>query len=300
VSDFAVDMVEKMPIGSVSAVVATKDRAPLVTDKVRWLLRRPEVGEVVVVADGCTDDTAERVLAIGDDRVKLIQHDEPLGPAQARLIGVHHSHLPWVSLLDDDDQHPDDFLVRLWEVACAADADIVGAPWFVAPCDGDISAEVAKRRARSATPKLDDVGRFPAGSWTETPFLPMNVLVRRPVFTDVTYDIGYRVNFWREETDFFCSARAAGYRVVLASTTYSWLPGRSDGGIARSASLRYEWWAARNNWRFLRRHEPALRDLGAINEVRVAQIAFVLGRLRRKAKGAMTLRVRRFVTRGVR
>src|SRR5687767_11050105 len=126
-----------MPSRAVSAVIATKDRAPLISAKVDWLLRRPEVGEIIVVADGCTDDTAERLGAIHDDRVLVVENERSCGPSRARMAGVSRASLPWVALLDDDDQHPDDFLIRLWEVACASGADIVGAPWFQVPVDAD-------------------------------------------------------------------------------------------------------------------------------------------------------------------
>lgn len=68
----------------VSLLVAVRNAEGLIAEKVRnsLALDYPEV-EVVIVSDGSTDRTAQRVQAAGGERVKLVEFGEHLGKAQA-------------------------------------------------------------------------------------------------------------------------------------------------------------------------------------------------------------------------
>jgi glycosyltransferase involved in cell wall biosynthesis len=89
----------------VTVVVPTHSRWDLLsTAALPSSLRQEEVDvEVVVVDDGSTDSTAERLAAIGDPRVRVVRHDRPRGVAQARNAGIAAARGEWIALLDDDD-----------------------------------------------------------------------------------------------------------------------------------------------------------------------------------------------------
>jgi glycosyltransferase involved in cell wall biosynthesis len=59
--------------------------------------------EVVVVDDGSTDSTAERLGEIADPRIRVVRHERPRGVAQARNAGMAAARGTWIALLDDDD-----------------------------------------------------------------------------------------------------------------------------------------------------------------------------------------------------
>jgi glycosyltransferase involved in cell wall biosynthesis len=59
--------------------------------------------EVVVVDDGSTDDTAQRLADLGEPRVRVVHHGRPRGVAQARNAGIAAAQGEWIALLDDDD-----------------------------------------------------------------------------------------------------------------------------------------------------------------------------------------------------
>jgi len=70
--------------------------------------------ELIVVADGCTDDTAAVVRGVGDRRVRLVVEDEHCGsPGQMRNRGVGVATGSVVCYLDHDDQWVPEHLAML-------------------------------------------------------------------------------------------------------------------------------------------------------------------------------------------
>jgi len=69
----------------VAAVVPCKDEADRISATVAAVRTLPQVGRVVVVDDGSTDDTAERARAAGAD---VVRHRANLGKAAALVTGV--------------------------------------------------------------------------------------------------------------------------------------------------------------------------------------------------------------------
>lgn len=58
--------------------------------------------EIIVVDDGSTDNSAERVREISDSRVKLVQQKNQ-GVSAARNKGIQEARHEWIALLDGDD-----------------------------------------------------------------------------------------------------------------------------------------------------------------------------------------------------
>ncbi|NMG31218.1 glycosyltransferase family 2 protein [Aromatoleum evansii] len=59
--------------------------------------------EIVVVDDASTDDTRERVAAIGDARIRYVAHERNRGGAAARNTGVRVARGDFIAFLDSDD-----------------------------------------------------------------------------------------------------------------------------------------------------------------------------------------------------
>ena len=58
--------------------------------------------ELILVDDGSSDDTAQRIRSIPDRRIHLIQQ-ENRGPSAARNNGINHASGDWICFLDSDD-----------------------------------------------------------------------------------------------------------------------------------------------------------------------------------------------------
>jgi hypothetical protein len=122
----------------VTVRIATYNRAVMVCERALESVRRQgyEHWEAVVVGDACTDDTAERIAALGDPRITfhnlpargpypddpyarwLVAGIPPMNAATARASGA------WIAPLDDDDEWSDDHLEVLLAVARDREAEL--------------------------------------------------------------------------------------------------------------------------------------------------------------------------------
>jgi glycosyltransferase involved in cell wall biosynthesis len=88
----------------VTVVIPTFGRPDLVLEAVRSVLGQTMNDlEVVVVADGPEEATAEALRDIPDPRLRLISLPVNSGPSTARNAGVAAARGAWVAFLDDDD-----------------------------------------------------------------------------------------------------------------------------------------------------------------------------------------------------
>lgn len=109
---------------SIAAVIPTYNRGALVARAVESALgqlRPPD--EVIVVDDGSTDDTVERLAGYGD-RIRLIQKPQG-GVSSARNLGVESSDCDFVAFLDSDDVWDPSHLLRMDEAVHATDGKAV-------------------------------------------------------------------------------------------------------------------------------------------------------------------------------
>jgi len=89
--------------GDVAVVIPIYNRADLVAEAVQSALAQgPMVREILVVDDGSTDGTSERVRQIDEPRVQLISQPNR-GPAAARNTGWRATTADWIMFLDSDD-----------------------------------------------------------------------------------------------------------------------------------------------------------------------------------------------------
>jgi GT2 family glycosyltransferase len=87
-------------VGSVTVVIATRNRVGPLSCTVDRLLRLPERPPIIVVDNASTDDTVHR-LAADYPSVRLVALRRNEG-AQARNVGVAQAATPYVAFADDD------------------------------------------------------------------------------------------------------------------------------------------------------------------------------------------------------
>jgi glycosyltransferase involved in cell wall biosynthesis len=134
----------------VSVCVCTWNRAKLLTERcIPSILGQTWKNlELIVVGDGCTDDTEERVAAIADRRLTFVNQTErgayPQDPERRWMVAGTHAinrarsmaKGDYVTQLDDDDEYIKDRLEKLVRFARESAADFVWHPFWVEDGDG--------------------------------------------------------------------------------------------------------------------------------------------------------------------
>lgn len=126
----------------VSVVVCTYNRAALLRDALQSVLDQQTGNafrfEVVVVNNGCTDDTESTIATVQERApvpVRQVREDRS-GVAAARNCGVLAARGSWIAFFDDDQVAEPDWLAQLYAAARQFDARCVaGAVHLLLPAD---------------------------------------------------------------------------------------------------------------------------------------------------------------------
>ena len=93
----------------VSVIIPVYNAAAFLENSVQSALLQPEVGEILLIEDGSTDNSLEicRQLTTGHDRIKLLQHPdgENRGAGASRNLGLEAAKFPYIAFLDADDEY---------------------------------------------------------------------------------------------------------------------------------------------------------------------------------------------------
>ena len=88
----------------VSVVVATYNRADLISETLDSILNQTyKIFELIVVDDGSSDNTEEIVKRYSNGRINYIKTDNWGGPARPRNIGIKQSKGEYIAFCYDDD-----------------------------------------------------------------------------------------------------------------------------------------------------------------------------------------------------
>jgi succinoglycan biosynthesis protein ExoO len=111
---------------NVSVVIAAWNAAATIENAISSALAQTGVSvEVIVVDDASPDDTAARVEAIIDPRLRLVRLAANRGPGGARNAGFAEAQGNWIAVLDSDDTMAPDRLTRMINRARQSGADVV-------------------------------------------------------------------------------------------------------------------------------------------------------------------------------
>lgn len=109
----------------VSVILPAYNAAETIVSLVTKILSEIRMAiELIIVDDGSTDETANVLRQIHDDRLILIkQANQGVYAARNRALDIHRGE--WVIFLDADDDIVDKFIEKRWQAATTSQADVV-------------------------------------------------------------------------------------------------------------------------------------------------------------------------------
>lgn len=111
---------------AISIVTATFNRSNVLRHSISTVLRQSHTDwELIVVSDGCTDDTATVVASFADPRIRFVHLDRNHGEQSApNNEGVRHATGRLLAFLNHDDLWFSDHLATLIDALESGDADL--------------------------------------------------------------------------------------------------------------------------------------------------------------------------------
>ena len=265
---------------SISAIIPTKDRLRSLRRVLPTYLSQPETDEVIVVVDGSRDGTVEylREAARGDPRIRVMDNGRNRGIPYSKNRGIDAARSDFVFIGEDDVELTDHFFRTLLEHRNATGADVI--------CGRNIwryereSAEGAIQRADQITGPAVNLRTMAIDTSvrldrdTEQLLLANPMLAPTEIFLRVRYDERYRVNAWREESDFQITAQELGYRLVSCphAICFNYMLENDRGGVYARIGWGRLYWVAVNNWRFIRKHPEFIAEHFAVGNPAVFEV----------------------------
>jgi glycosyltransferase involved in cell wall biosynthesis len=272
---------------SVSIIIPTYNRETILSEVLPTYLRQEHVREVIIVNDGSTDNTARRMdqWQRENNSIQCMHHPQRSGQQQAKNSGVARACGELIFFGEDDVFLEDSTLPVLLRCMADQDADIVGCRNMYMH-KGETTHDTMQRYDSLCDPVFDPAAfRFNFGCRSDTalrvPFLQAIVLIKKELFSRITFDDRYWGSAFREETDFFIRCAQAGYKLLYCPDARAFNLPRPPGGAHARSPWVYEISAILNNWRFLRTHYDYLYEVWGLRIPRLTlQMRFTRERLR--------------------
>lgn len=248
---------------SISVVIPSKDRRRHLERFLPLYLQEKEVAEVIVVVDGSTDGTLEYLAQISatQPKIRILDNGINKGIPYTKNRGIDAATSDYIFIAEDDLEITPGFFTILLGHLKASGADIIcGRNIF--RYEHETADAAMTRTGQMSGPVIDKKTieintSLPLHKDTIQPIIAAPMLGKRTVFRKVHFDERYKVNFWREETDFQFSAQEAGY--VLASCPhaicFNYMIENDRSGVHAAVGLRRTKWIVINNWRFINKHK---------------------------------------------
>lgn len=259
----------------VSVVIPSYNRAHLLPYTIPSYVQ-DLVGEIIIVDDCSTDNTSAVIRQLQEKYPFIRYFRMPHNSKQtaAKNEGIKHAKYPLIYLGDDDSFITPDTIQQLYNTLITYDADVVGAKALYMHNQKELEHMNKfilqnSRQVKSISDALD-INKlfyinfdFDCDFPQPVPFCPACALVKREIFDFIHFDVCYKGNAFREETDLFTRVSAAGYSMYYDSSAV-------QINLPRNMILRknfilqhklkaafYEFW---NTYKYLRKNENFLQN----------------------------------------
>jgi glycosyltransferase involved in cell wall biosynthesis len=217
-------------VKKVSVIIPTYNRSTALSITLPTYFK-DGVGEVIVVNDGSKDDTGKILEKyfpkFNNIPLIVVEHKSRLGQQKSRKTGIEKARFDYILFGEDDVYLHISYVNKLLEEVNYYNADIIAGRIiqinnFRSSLIKNIDDlfKMQYRYESEAELLIDPVllhGKFylsPAKP-LEVPFVHTVALIRKSLFSYVTFDEWYKGNGYREETDFYLSAKKYGAKIMF-------------------------------------------------------------------------------------
>lgn len=264
---------------NVSVIIPSYNRSHLLSETVPTYIQDVTL-EVIIVDDGSSDDTREKVGEIHDEFkiVKYIRLKEHKGLPYARNVGISKAKGEYIFFGGDDAVLYDGSLRRLRDAVEEFPADIAGANVSYATDMKQIrNLEQYIKSHFKRTFDTDCIVDFNTGVFVynykfdtikEGLYAMSPFLIKAEYAKDTKFDVGYIGTAAREDTDYLVRQAKKGRKMVHVPDTYEIDLPRSyvrGGGCHTMKSWKNNMYNVRNNNYFIDRHYDYLKEHGYLS-----------------------------------
>ena len=268
---------------TLTILAPTHDRPEVLARIWSSWLRQDGVKEIVIVNDGGTggyDEVFSKIASACETQnvtLKVLETPVRLGAPAAKNVGLAKCTCDEILTTDDDIELPEGMVARCRADRPSGDEPVLVGPRVIYLRDGETHAAALERVKQEAQPFLD-MKKLILCAWahpgavTEYPFVTAVALWPNELFRKgLRFYEGYGGNGYREESDpQLMAALKFGAKVYLTPDAYCYHlpPGIAyarRGGQRRGGRIWFEYWVLRNNYLFLKRFSPYLKNSFAIS-----------------------------------
>jgi glycosyltransferase involved in cell wall biosynthesis len=236
-----------------------------------------EVKEVIVIVDGSTDGTLEflKEFCSTSETVRYLDNGINRGIPFSKNRGIDAAKYEYIFLGEDDLELTESFFGTLFSHMQMMGVDVICGR-NIWRNDGESAEDAIARTNKLRGPYVNVKTIEVETSMNivddhEELILANPMLAKADLFREVRFDELYRVNFWREETDFQLSAQERNYRIACCphAICFNYNIAFDRGGVYALVGMRREKWTIINTWRFVKKHEVFIRDNFSIGDKRL-------------------------------
>lgn len=265
----------------ISVIVPTKDRLPYLRHAISSFLAQDEVKEVIVVIDGCQDDTLQylKEASAADPRIRYVDNVTNKGVAYSRNRAIELAEYEYVFSAEDDLTLSENFFAMLLAHMRETGADIISARNIFRREHETIPDAISRTDRITGSPidrKLITVQvEIDTGTDSVQPLLPGPMLGSTEIFQKIGFDDYYRGTAWREESDFQLEAWKSGYKLAYCPHTISFnmVIENDRGGVHSSVGFKRVRSIIKSNWYFVHKHRDVIS-----REFEVTNLYFYIAR----------------------
>lgn len=249
----------------ISVIIPTYNRAEELRLTLPGYLKNRYINRIIVVNDGSTDNTSSVIASFAEKNgmISELRLTGKNGAQKARMAALPQVDTEYILIGEDDVYPAPDYTETLYAQILSCCCDIISGKLHNVKMTENAAIEQyfpMHKTSFGFPADYSPLRIFPPETElshpVEVPHTHAIALIKSSIFRTVSFDPWYAGNGYREETDFFLSARQAGAKIFFTPDTscYHLRGTMSKRGGQRVNRTAQEFWAVYNTWHMLKKH----------------------------------------------